>query len=241
MQHEGKEESEEMSPPEVHESMPHSDVARFLTRAYNSMKSAVMGYPPHYLMLGKQPRLLVDLLFPMICVNTCPRRVPAYVEEVQKCFKEGHIEALHQSNNKGDRQRRNYDKFISTVQLMLGDVVWMKANVFQGKRKMECQWDEVEYEIACQVANGSPSYEMKDLSGKVKMPHRNRLFLVATPQGVPTALCQSEYANVDPTTCSVLAESTPLECDIDLPRNTMEERLSQCSTSLSPFGQVDGI
>ena len=138
----------------------------------------------------------------------------------------GHIEALHQSNNKGDRQRTNYDKFISTVQLMPGDVVWMKANMFQGKRKMEYRWDRVEYEIVCQVANGLPSYEMKDLSSKVKTPHCNRLFLVATPQGAPTALCQSEYANVNLTTHSVLAESTPLECDIDFLRNTVEEQLS---------------
>ena len=48
MQHEGKEESEEMSSPEVCESMPHGDAVRFLTWTYNSMKSAVMGYPPHY-------------------------------------------------------------------------------------------------------------------------------------------------------------------------------------------------
>ena len=78
---------------------------------------------------------------------------------------------------------------------MLGDVVWMKANTFQGKRKMNYQWDEVEYKIACQVANGSPSYETKDSSGKVKMPQHNRLFLVATPKGAPTTLCQSGYAN----------------------------------------------
>ena len=56
------------------------------------------------------------------------RQVPAYVEQVQKCFKEGHTEALHQSNNEVDRQKRNYDKFTSTVQLMPGDVVLTKAD-----------------------------------------------------------------------------------------------------------------
>ena len=48
-------------------------------------------------------------------------------------------------------------------------------------------------------------------------------------------------ASVDLTTHSALAELTPLECDIDLLRNTVEERLSQRSTSLVPFGQVDGV
>ena len=159
----------------------------------------------------------------------------------RKSFKRGRTEAQHQSNNKRDRQRRNDVIFTSTVQLMLEDMVWTKANAFQGKRKMKCQWDGVEYKIACQVANGLPSYETKDLSHKAKTPHHDRLFLVATPQGAPTSLCQNEYANVNPTNRSVLAESTPQECDIDLPRNTVKEQPSRCSTSFSPFGQVDGI
>ena len=103
------------------------------------------------------------------------------------------------------------------------DVVWTKANAFQGKRRREYQWEGVEYEIACQIANGLALYETKDLSGKVKMPHRNRFFLVAIPQGASAALCQSEYTNVDLTTHSSLVEFTPLECDIDLPRNIVEE------------------
>ena len=148
---------------------------------------------------------------------------PCCVEEVQKSFKRGHTEAQCQPNNERDRQRRNDVIFTSTVQLMLGDVVWTKANTFQGKRKMEYRWDEVEYEIVCQVTNGSPEYETKDSSGKVKMPHHNRFFRVAIPQGVSTALCQIVCANVDLTTHSASVKFTPLECDIDLPRNIVEE------------------
>ena len=145
------------------------------------------------------------------------------------------------SKPKGDRPRRTYDLFKSTVQLMPGEVDWTKVNPFQGERKIDGQWDKVDYEIACQIANGSPSYEMTDTSGKRKAPHHNRFFLVATPQGASMTLCQNEYANIDLTTHSALAEFTPLECDIDLLRNNVEERLSQCLTSFSPCGQVDGM
>ena len=76
----------------------------------------------------------------------------------------------------------------------------------------------------------------------VKWRHpRNRFFWVAIPQGASTALCQSVYANINPNTHSAPVEFTPLECDIDLPRNIVEEQLSWCSTSFSLFGQVDGI
>ena len=106
---------------------------------------------------------------------------------------------------------------------MPGDVDWTKANTFQGKRKIDYQWDKVDYEIVHQVANGLPSYETKDLSGKMKVPHHSRFFLVATLQGASMALCQNEYANINPTTRSALVEFTPLECDIDLLRNIVEE------------------
>ena len=100
-----------------------------LLQAYNSTQSAVMGYSPHYLMFGRQPHLPVDFFFPMIGVNTSHCCVPAYVEEVQKHFKEAYAEAQHQSNSEADRQKFNYDKSMSTVQLMLGDIVLKKADM----------------------------------------------------------------------------------------------------------------
>ena len=57
-----------------------------------------------------------------------------------------------------------------------------KADAFQGKRKVKDWWSKVEYEVMCQVANGVPSYEIKDLSSNVKVTHHNRLFLLATPK-----------------------------------------------------------
>ena len=116
-----------------------------LLQAYNSSRSVVMGYSPHYLMFGSQPHLPIDFFFPMIGTNTSHHCVPTYVEEVQKCFKEAYAEAQHQSNSKANRQKRNYDKSMSTVQLMLGDIVLRKANMFQGKRKVKDHWRQVEY------------------------------------------------------------------------------------------------
>ena len=98
---------------------------------------------------------------------------PAYVEEVLACFKEAYTEAQHQSNSEADQQKRNYDRATSTVQLMPGDTVLKKADTFQGKRKVKDWWSKVEYEVICQVANGVPSYEIKDTSGNLQVAHRN--------------------------------------------------------------------
>ena len=161
--------------------------------------------------------------------------------EVRRGLNKGRIEAHCSSNNRRNKATSNFNLSKSTVQLIPGDVCWMKVNPFQGERKIEGRWDEEDYKIACQVTNGLSLYETKHLSGRVKAPHQNRFFQVATLRGVSTALCHNECTNVDLTTRSALTESTPLECNIDLPRNNVEEQLSRRSTSLSLCGQVDGI
>ena len=70
-----------------------------------------------------------------------------------------------------------------------------KADVFQGKRKVKDWWSEVEYKVICQVANGVPSYEIKDSSSNVKTANCNRLFLLATPRGEVIPLCESKDAD----------------------------------------------
>ena len=73
-----------------------------LLQAYNSTRSGVTRYSPHYLMFGRRPCLPVDFFFPTIDVNIRRRRVPTYVEEVLACFKEAYTEAQHQSNSEAD-------------------------------------------------------------------------------------------------------------------------------------------
>ena len=85
------------------------------------------------------------------------------------------------------------------------------------------------------------SYEIKDSSGNVKVAHHNQLFLLATPQGEATPLCESEDADSSTSTQSALAELTPLECEADLLEDNVEGCLTQHLTSHAPLGWVDGI
>ena len=114
--------------------------------------------------------------------------MPAYVTEVQRCFKEAYIEAHLQTNCEAKKQKRYYDQATSTAQLVPGDVVLMKNDVYQGKWKVKDWWSETEYVVVCQVTDGIPPYEVKDEVGNIKTIHHNRLFLAATLKEAVTLL-----------------------------------------------------
>ena len=75
-----------------------------LLQAYNSARSAVTGYSPHYLMFGRCLHLPVNFYFPTMSAHMCSCHIPIYVEEVRKCFKEAYAKVHLQTNSEGDRQ-----------------------------------------------------------------------------------------------------------------------------------------
>ena len=160
-----------------------------------------------------------------------------YVEEVRKRFKEAHTEAHLQTNNEVDRQKWYYDRATSTMQLMLGDIVLMKLDTFQGKRKVKDRWSEVEYVVTCQVANDVPAYKVRDDGKNVKVAHHNRLFLVAPARDVAIPLGGSESISYVGATQSTLAELTPLEWKGEMSESDVEGALTWCLTSSAWVGR----
>ena len=110
-----------------------------LLQAYNSTWLAVTGYSLHYLMFGRHLCLPVDYYFPMVSTYECSHCMPAYVTEVQRCFKEAYMEAHLQTNCEAETQKCYYDRATSTVQLVPGDIVLMKNDVYQGKWKVKVE------------------------------------------------------------------------------------------------------
>ena len=199
-----------------------------LLQAYNSTRSVVTSYLPHYLMFGRHPHLPVDYYFLMVSAYEHSHCMPAYVMEVRRCFKEAYTEAHLQTNCKAEKQKCYYDRAMSTVQLVPGDVVLMKNDVYQGKWKVKDRWSETEYVVVCQVADGIPAYEVKDEVGNIKTVHCNWLFLVATlkeaitPLGAGTSISEENVR-------STHVEHTSLGVESDLP-----ERFMDGADTLSP-------
>ena len=212
-----------------------------LLQAYNSTRSAVTSYSPHYLMFGRCSHLPVDFYFPTKDAHVCSHHISANVEEVRKRFKEAYTKAHLQTNSEVEWQKRYHDRATSTVQLMLGDIVLMKLDMFQGKRKVKDRWSEVKYMVTHQVANDVPAYEVKDDGRNVKVTHHNRLFLVAPAGDAATPLGGSKLVSYVAVTRSALAELSPLKCGGETSESEVEGALTQHPTSHVLLGWVDGI
>ena len=164
-----------------------------------------------------------------------------YVEEVKKHFKEAYTKAHLQTSSEVERQKWYYDRATSTVQLMPCDVVLMKLDIFQGKRKVKDRWSEVDYVVTRQVANDVPTCEVKDDGRNVKVTHHNRLFLVAPMRDATTPLGGSKSVSFVVAAWSALAELTPLECGGEMSESEVEGVLTWHPASHILLGWVDGI
>ena len=124
-----------------------------IVHAHNSTQSAVTGYSPHYLMFGRQPRLLVNFVFPTIGSNEAPMReasarsVDVYVASVRDRLRSTLQEAQAQSTAEAHQQKWYYDKKIGAVNLKPGDLVLVKADTWKGERKIKDRWEEETWEV----------------------------------------------------------------------------------------------
>ena len=66
---------------------------------------------------------------------------------------------------------------------MSGDMVLMKLDAFQGKRKVKDRWGEVEYLVVHQVADDVRAYKVRDYGGKVRSPTITGPFLSGPCKG----------------------------------------------------------
>ena len=176
----------------------------------------------------------------MVCAYEHSHHVPAYVTEVQRCFKEAYAEAQLQTNCEAEKQKCYYDQAMSTAQLVPGDVVLMKNDVYQGKQKVKDWWSETEYVVVRKVTDGIPAYEVKDEVGNIKTVHHNQLFLVATPKEAVMPLAAGASISEE-NDRSTHVEHTSLEVESNLPERFVDGADTLSPSSRVPLGWVGGV
>ena len=71
-------------------------------------------------------------------------------------------EAQSQSMAEAQRQKQYYDQKIGTMDLKPGNLVLVKADAFQGKRKIKDRWEDGPHEVVCQIVADVPLYKVMD-------------------------------------------------------------------------------
>ena len=122
-----------------------------LTHAYNSTRSAVTGYSPHFLMFGHWPRLPINFVFPTHEVMGTLRPVDNYIVKLISALRKAFKVTRNMTQMKALRQKWRYDQKASTVTLHKGDVALVRNDQFVGKRKLKDHWDDEVYTVCDQV------------------------------------------------------------------------------------------
>ena len=95
--------------------------------------------------------------------------------------------------------------------------------------------------VVCQVADGIPTYKVKDEAGNVKTIHHNQLFLVATPVGAIMPLWAGMPLLEENIALSTLAECTSLEVESNSSEGSTDGAHTLSPTSRVPLRWVGSI
>ena len=108
-----------------------------LLMAYNSTRSVVTGYSPHFLLFGRRLRIPVDYLFPTLQDTPHKSKLQESVALHQKRLKEAFAMARQLTSEKAARQQCHYNRRARAITLQPGDVVMVSTDRFVGKHKVK--------------------------------------------------------------------------------------------------------
>ena len=151
--------------------------------AYNCTRNDATGYSPFYLLYGRSPRLLIDIMFEI----DSDHEVTSYQDYVLK-WKRGMQQAFELASRHAKKHaahnKQIYDRGLYGSQLTVGDrVLVCNLRECDGPGKLRSYWEEKVHEVVA-INEDSPVYSVKsvysikaeDGTGKVRVLHRN-LFL----------------------------------------------------------------
>ena len=106
-----------------------------------------MGFSPHYLMFGREPKLLLDVTFGLPNPDMEAVILDRYVKQLQSRLKWSYGVAQHRNLKETARQKKYYDLNVRCAPLQVGDLVVPRQKSFRGKCKIQDRWDSSLYEV----------------------------------------------------------------------------------------------
>ena len=179
------------------------------------------------------------LLLPTIVSTEKHQNVNHYIADLCEWLHEAFKEAWAQSSYEAERQRWYYDCKANVISLESGDLVLTKADAYKGRRKMKDQWEEEQCEVECWIAEGIPSYLMKNhQTGCSWVLHQNWLLLITPIMGAPL------YTGVqaEQTRCTIIILEEPTQKASENEKVPQTERcllLGQHQRGKTPLGWVN--
>ena len=182
--------------------------------AYNSTRSLVTGYSPYYLMFGRRPRLPINLLFPMHRTQMLTRTIDEYVASLYDHLRESLAIAQDCAVKEAQKQKRLYNHKVGAVELRPGDHVLVRLDAFRGQRKLKNRWGDDLHMVVTRVADGIPTYVVKNnCTGKKKVLRRAGLLLWLADYSEPVRCNLMDISIVPPGT--ITYQYPPEGCEGD--------------------------
>ena len=155
-----------------------TDKVGTLVHAYNSTKSAITGFSPHYLMFGREPKLPLDMTLDLPNPDMEGVIHEKYVKQLQSRLKWSYEVAQGRNEKEAARQKKYYDLKVCCTPLRVGNVVVPRQKSFRGKAKIQDRWDPTLYEVIEIPYPDMPVFKIRpqgDPEAKPRILHRNLL------------------------------------------------------------------
>ena len=128
-----------------------------LVNTYTSMRLAITGYSPHYLMFGLWPHLPIDFYFPTVRGMKKHQYVNYCIAELCEWLQEAFKEAQMQSTSQAERQKRCSDRKLMPFDWNQVIWSWLKLTPTGGGERWRISGRKEPYKVECQIMEGIPS------------------------------------------------------------------------------------
>ena len=136
------------------------------------------------------------------------------------------------------KQKWYYDWKIGFIGLKPGNLILVKIDTFQGKKKIKDRLEDKPHEVVHQNTTDILSYEVKDQHGNSHFLHCNWLLLIVSEAGIP--LCMGICQAWDGCTSPTPVKPTPRGSDSKtMPQEDSGLVITQCQARKTSLGWIN--